>query len=97
MKKKFILILLSMVMTLGLVACGSNDNASVESKPTAKTESVVSEEKPETDTITWAQGMSGNVLVSIAKEQGYFDDVGLKINEIPLDAKSIRSCYNGSS
>ena len=33
-------------------------------------------EKPESPTVTWAQGASGNVLVSIAKAQGYFEEVG---------------------
>ena len=42
-------------------------------------------DKPESATITFAQGASGNVLVSIAKAQGYFDAVGLTVNEIPLD------------
>ena len=36
-------------------------------------------------TIRWAQGLSGNALVTIAKEQGYFDEYGLDIVEIPLE------------
>lgn len=89
MKNKFTLILLSMLMTLNLVGCGNN--ASGGSKSTAKTESAASGDKPETNTITWAQGNSGNVLVSIAKEKGYFDEVGLKINEIPLDDQQLQA------
>lgn len=95
MKKKLILILLLTALTLGLVACGGSDDSSNESEPAAKVESVENGEKPETDTITWAQGFSGNVLVSIAEEQGYFDDVGLTINEIPLDENQLEAVITG--
>lgn len=39
-------------------------------------------------TIRWAQGLSGNALVTIAKEQGYFEEYGLNIEEIPLEGPS---------
>lgn len=39
-------------------------------------------------TIRWAQGLSGNAMVTIAKEQGYFDEYGLDIVEIPLEGAS---------
>lgn len=42
-------------------------------------------EKPEIGLIKWGRGNSGNILVTIAKEQGYFDEVGLKVEEIPMD------------
>lgn len=45
--------------------------------------------------MTWAQGTSGNVLVSIAKAQGYFDEVGLTVNEIPLDDNQIQAVSTG--
>lgn len=38
--------------------------------------------------IRWAQGLSGNAMVTIAKEQGYFDEYGLEIQEIPLEGPS---------
>lgn len=52
-------------------------------------------EKPESPTVTWAQGASGNVLVSIAKAQGYFDEVGITVNEIPLDENQIQAVSTG--
>ena len=52
-------------------------------------------DKPESATITFAQGNSGNVLVSIARAQGYFDEVGLTVNEIPLDDGQLQAVSSG--
>ena len=52
-------------------------------------------DKPESPTVTWAQGASGNVLVSIAKAQGYFQEVGLTVNEIPLDDNQVQAVSTG--
>lgn len=52
-------------------------------------------DQPESAVITWAQGMSGNVLVSIAKAEGYFDEVGLTVNEVPLDDGQLEAVTTG--
>lgn len=44
----------------------------------------------------WAQGASGNVLVSIAKDQGYFDELGVEIEEIPLDDGQLAGVRSGT-
>ena len=49
----------------------------------------VEAEKPEIGVIKWGRGNSGNILVTIAKERGYFDEVGLKIDEIPMDNEGV--------
>ena len=59
------------------------------------TQKLESGDKPESTTVTWAQGASGNVLVSIAKAQGYFEEVGLTVNEIPLDENQIQAVSTG--
>ena len=43
----------------------------------------------------WAQGNSGNVLVSIAKAQGYFDDLGVNVEEVPLDDGQLEAVVTG--
>lgn len=45
--------------------------------------------------IVWAQGYSGNVLVTIAKEKGYFDEVGVEVVEIPLDENQLEAVRTG--
>ena len=40
-------------------------------------------EKPEVDVIRWNSGTSGNVLLTIAEEKGYFEEVGLRIENVP--------------
>ncbi len=70
-----------------------------ESKAEASSEKAEADiktgDKPESATITFAQGASGNVLVSIAKAQGYFDAVGLTVNEIPLDDGQLQAVSTG--
>lgn len=83
MKKKLISIMLMLAMTVSMVACGGAD--SKENDNEQETVETTNPDKPETTEIKWAQGLSGNILVTIAKEQGYFDEVGLSVEEIPLD------------
>lgn len=43
-------------------------------------------EKPEVRDIHWARANSGNILVTVAKQQGYFDEYGLNIIEDPVES-----------
>ena len=81
MKKRVMALLALSALVLGLSACGGNSAKS----GTADTKKDAKSEKSNTKKITWAQGNSGNVLVSIAKDQGYFKELGLTIDEVPLD------------
>ena len=91
MKKKIVSILLVAAMATSLVACGSSSDSS---KDSSKKET--SSEDKETKKVTWAQGASGNVLVSIAQDQGYFDEVGVEVEEIPLDDGQLEAVRNGT-
>lgn len=92
MRKKLLSVLLVLTMAVSLTACG---NSNSEKEDASKDENTAAEdakgaeesdqEKPETSKIKWAQGLSGNILVTIAKDQGYFEEVGLEVEEIPLD------------
>lgn len=44
--------------------------------------------KPEVSKVRWNSGTSGNVLVTIAEEKGYFKDQGLEIENVPADANA---------
>lgn len=43
-------------------------------------------EVPEVSTVRWNSGASGNVLLTIAEKKGYFDEVGIKLVEVPATA-----------
>ena len=47
---------------------------------------VMAKEVPETSTVRWNSGASGNVLLTIAEKKGYFDEVGIKLVEVPATA-----------
>ncbi|MGI6079636.1 MAG: ABC transporter substrate-binding protein [Candidatus Avilachnospira sp.] len=107
MKKKLLSVILAASMALSLAACGGGNSgetnpaapaeADSEADASAETETseATNEEKPETDTIVWAQGNSGNVLVSIAKEFGYFEELGLNVEEVPLDEGQLEAVRTG--
>ena len=87
MKKRIISLLLAAAMTFSLTACGGN--SSDDKKEDAKTENTDNKENketPEVDTIHWARANSGNILVTIAIQQGYFDEVGINVIEDPVES-----------
>lgn len=86
MKKRIISLLLAATMTFSLTACGGN--SSDDKKEETKTENTDNKETPEVDTIHWARANSGNILVTIAKQQGYFDEVGIKVIEDPVESST---------
>lgn len=89
MKKKIVSVLLVAAMAVSLVACGNSSKSDSSSKKESSSES------KETKKVTWAQGASGNVLVSIAKDQGYFDEVGVEVEEVPLDEGQLEAVRTG--
>lgn len=50
--------------------------------------SVMAKEVPETPLVRWNSGASGNVLLTIADKLGYFDEVGIKLQEVPATANA---------
>lgn len=93
MKKRVLSMLLVAAMAMSLVACGGSSDS--KESDDAKTEETSNGEKPESDKIVWAQGNSGNVLVSIAKERGYFEELGLNVEEVPLDDGQLEAVRTG--
>ena len=45
-------------------------------------------ETPEVSLVRWNSGASGNVLLTIAEKKGYFDEVGIKLEEVPATANA---------
>lgn len=62
--------------------------AEAEGEPEAEAEPEGTVETPEVDTIHWARANSGNILVTIAQQRGYFDDVGITVIEDPVESSN---------
>lgn len=96
MKKRVLSLLLVMMMTFSLAACGGSpaDDAAEDNGAETKEELTSEEkgetagEKPEVSEIHWARANSGNILVTLAREKGYFDEVGLTVIEDPMASSS---------
>ena len=97
MKKRVVSVLLAMVMTLSLAACGSKAEEPKKEEEVKQEETKETENKlvPEDDEIVWAQGLSGNAFVTIANKFGYFEELGLNVKEIPLDAGQLQGVVDG--
>ena len=87
MSKRIISLLLVIVMALSLVACGASAPAATEAAPPDVAMQYIkadeAKEVPEVSKIRWNYGNSGNVLVFIAQEKGYFAEYGLEIESVP--------------
>ena len=99
MKKMILPLILVLSVTLVLAGCGANTPASTPDpaqKPAAEpaktpepaAEPVVEKEVPETGLIRWNSGTSGNVLITIAEELGYFEEVGITIEHVSATANA---------
>ena len=99
MKKRVLAMVLALGMTFGLAGCAGSDKATDTSDK--KAESADTESKDELTTVKWNYGSSGNVLVTIAEEKGYFEDEGIKIEPVEatqnMDEMCIRDRYVDSS
>ena len=100
MKKRVVSILLVAAMAVSMVACGSKkddstDNKTEETKKVTVDDVTKDSDTPETTDVVRAQGLSGNVLVTIAQEKGYFKEVGLNIKEVPLDSGQLQGVVDG--
>ncbi len=83
MKKRILAGMLIFVMAFSLAACSGG--GSTEKKDEGeKTE----EGAPEQDVVKWNYGTSGNVLVTIANEKGYFEDEGISIEPVEANANA---------
>ena len=74
MRRRSIAALLAVVAVMSLALCSAAGAAEGDKV------------KLETNVLRWARDNSGNAFVAIALDKGWFDEIGLKIEEIPIDA-----------
>ncbi|GFN36570.1 ABC transporter substrate-binding protein [Tepidimicrobium xylanilyticum] len=86
MKKGIVLLILVLITTFALAGCTGNteNNVStdVEEQTTGSDATQIEDTvggELETTTVRWNYGTSGNVLVTIAQEMGYFEDEGITL------------------
>ncbi len=63
-------------------------NAGTETPADTAAPAEPEKEVPEVSTVRWNYGTSGNILVFIAEEKGYFADEGLSIEVVPATANA---------
>ncbi len=82
MKKNILLIMLCAILALSMVGCNASNK---EEKTDEKKENITKEESnSEVDVIRWVRGHAGNPMMSMARENGYLDEYGIKVEEIPM-------------
>lgn len=88
MKKK-LLIVMSLICCLVFASCSNNndkkDNETqnkTEEKKEETSKNSSSNDKKEETVVKWNYGTSGNVLVTIAEQKGFFKDEGIKIEPV---------------
>lgn len=84
MKKRILAGMLVLAMTFSLTACGGKTEEADSKEDKAATE----EGAPEQKVVKWNYGTSGNVLITIANEKGFFEDEGIEIEPVPADANN---------
>lgn len=85
MKKRVLALMLVLGMTFGLMGCAGSSNEESTSEETKEEETAAA---PEQDVVKWNYGTSGNVLVTIANEKGYFEDEGISIEPVEANANA---------
>lgn len=92
MKKRILSLLLALTMTAGLAAgCGSGsgkETAGGNTETAGETGGTAAGSELETTKVRFNVGNSGNVLISIAKEKGFFEEEGLELEVVNTEANS---------
>ncbi len=88
MKKRILAGMLILAMAFSLAAC-SGGSAEEKEESKENTEGAEAEEgAPEQEVVRWNYGTSGNVLVTIANEKGYFEEEGISIEPVEATANA---------
>lgn len=95
MKRRILAMLLAATMVLGLTACGGqgSDSSGTEKKEESADNNAdagdgADEDAPEQSVVKWNCGTSGNVLLTIAEDQGYLEDEGITIEYVQANANA---------
>lgn len=87
MKRRVLAALLAACMVVSLAACGAKEETKEPETTETGSDDAEAEsdaEVPEVSEIHWGRANSGNILVTIAQQNGYFDEVGLTVIEDPV-------------
>lgn len=91
MKKKMLAMLLVLSLPMCLTGCGGSKGTS-GSEPVGSSvsekEETGEEGAPEKEVVKWNCGTSGNVLLTIADEKGYFKEEGIQIEYVEANANA---------
>lgn len=99
-RRRVIASLLALALAAGMTGCSSTgDSAGGSASPAPSADPGVqasaapsgggeAKEVPEVSVVRWNYGTSGNVLITIAEEMGYFEDEGLTIEPVAADANA---------
>ena len=77
---------LCLCLAIFATACGGNATTTAEKPAETATAETTAAAKKENTVVRWNYGSSGNVLVTIAEEKGYFNDVGITIEPVAATA-----------
>ena len=72
----------SIILIVNIMACLAACSKAPTSNSVARSQLA---EIPEVDTINWARANSGNIFVTLARQKGYFADVGLTVIDNPVN------------
>lgn len=80
MNKKILKISLCLALVMSITACSTGKNE--------KEVSNIEQTKNEKTVVRWNSGTSGNILITIAEEKGFFDEEGIQIENVPATANA---------
>lgn len=95
MKNKCKYLALGLALTMTLSACANPDNKKGNNEDTGNKTEVSSKDnggkhdfsdklKGEDGVVRWVRGHSGNLMMTMAEHNGYLDEYGLKVEQIPM-------------
>lgn len=94
MKNKKRLIALCLLMSMVMAGCAPNGDKGTDKSSGTKTEVASNAKKGKHDfsdklkgedgVVRWVRGHSGNLMMTMAEHNGYLDEYGLKVQQIPM-------------
>lgn len=94
MKNKKRLIALCLLLSMAMTGCAPNGDKGADKSSGTKTEVSSNAKKGKHDfsdklkgedgVVRWVRGYSGNLMMTMAEHNGYLDEYGLKVQQIPM-------------
>ncbi|MDY6065645.1 MAG: hypothetical protein SPI59_04885, partial [Finegoldia sp.] len=96
MKKKLLVTMLALTLMFSTTACNKNTGENTEQNTQTSEQATTSENKGkakhdfkdklqgEDGKVRWVRGHSGNLMMTMARQNGYLEEYGLEVEEIPM-------------